>query len=84
MSNIKRILLMTIASVLLGQPAFALDVKLEVVASALQSPTDLKEAPDGSGRLFIAEQTGNVRIVMPNGDVRPEPFLDLSRSIVRQ
>ena len=84
MSIMKRILLIAAASALVAQPVSALNVKLEVVASALQSPVDLKEAPDGTGRLFITEQTGNVRIVMPNGDVRPEPFLDLSRSIVRQ
>jgi glucose/arabinose dehydrogenase len=83
MSMIKRILLVAVASVLFAQPASALDVKLEVVADGLQSPIDLKEAPDGSGRLFIAEQTGAIRIVMADGKVKPEPFLNLSRSIVK-
>ena len=53
MSFIKRILLVAVASVLIAQPASALDVKLEVVADGLQSPIDLKEAPDGSGRLYV-------------------------------
>jgi len=84
MSTLSRLLLVAAASALVIQPVAALDVKLEAVATALQSPIDLKEAPDGTGRLFIAELTGNVRIVMANGDVRPEPFLDLSRTIVKQ
>ena len=84
MSRLSHLLLAAAASVLLAPPVSALDVKLEVVATALQSPIDLKESPDGTGRLFIAEQTGTVRIVMVDGSVRPEPFIDLSRSIVRQ
>jgi glucose/arabinose dehydrogenase len=84
MTRISRILAAAIAGcALIAQPALAADVKLEVLADGLQSPIDLKEAPDGSGRIFIAEQTGTVRIVMPDGTVRPEPFIDLSRSIVR-
>ena len=66
------------------QTASALDVKVKVVADGLQSPVDLKEAPDGSGRLFIVEQTGTIRIVMPNGKMLPEAFLDLRASIVKQ
>ncbi|MGK0171634.1 MAG: glucose/arabinose dehydrogenase [Gammaproteobacteria bacterium] len=83
MSVLKQILFLAVAGALVTQPALALDVKLEVVADGLQSPIDLKESPDGTGRLFIVEQTGNVRIVMANGKVKPEPFLDLSRTIVK-
>ena len=83
MSKISQILLIAAASALVVQPVSALDVKLEPLATALQSPIDLKESPDGTGRIFIVEQTGTIRVVMPDGNVRPEPFLDLSRSIVK-
>ena len=64
--------------------ASALNVKVKVVGTGLQSPVDLKESPDGTGRRFIVEQTGAIRIVMPDGTMRPEPFLDLRKSIVTQ
>lgn len=50
------------------------------VATDLERPTFLTYAPDGSGRLFITEQTGKVRVVQ-GGRLRPEPFLDLSGRI---
>jgi glucose/arabinose dehydrogenase len=67
--------------VILAGPAAALDVKVEVFASGLQSPVDLKEAPDGSGRIFIMNQTGAIVVVNADGTVRPEPFLDLRAKI---
>src|SRR5215204_367767 len=38
-------------------------VDLEVVAEGLTSPLGLTEVPDGSGRKFIHDQIGVVRIV---------------------
>ena len=46
------------------------------VASALQGPVDIEHARDGSGRLFIAEQCGRIRI-FKNGQLSAEPFLDI-------
>ena len=57
-------------------------INLKVIGTGLQSPVDLKEAPDGTGRLFIVEQTGTIRVVMPDGTMRPEAFLDLREKIV--
>ena len=70
-----------ITIVLLASPAAALDVKVEEFAIGLQSPIDLKEVPDGSGRIFIMNQTGAINIVMADGTMRPEPFLDLRAKI---
>jgi glucose/arabinose dehydrogenase len=54
---------------------------LEPVASGLSAPLLVTHAGDGSGRLFVVEQTGKVRIVDRAGDLLPAPFIDLSRSV---
>src|SRR5439155_26898940 len=45
--------------------------------SGFSAPLDIVEPPDGSGRLFIVEQGGKVRII-EGGQVFATPFLDLS------
>ncbi len=40
------------------------------------------EAPDDSGRLFIVDQVGKIWIVMPDGTMADEPFLDISNRMV--
>ncbi len=70
--------------VLFSSPALALEVKAEVFASGLQSPVDLKEVPDGSGRIFIMQQTGAIVVINADGSMRPEPFLDLRAKIIDQ
>lgn len=83
MKNPLRIGLLALAALcLMAGGAFALDVNVKVVGTGLQSPVDLKEAPDGSGRLFIVEQTGTIRVVMPDGTMRPEAYLDVRKKIV--
>ncbi len=47
------------------------------VVNGLTSPTDLQNANDGSGRLFIVEQPGRIRSLL-NGQLLAAPFLDLS------
>lgn len=46
------------------------------VAGGLRSPVGLAHAGDGSGRLFVLEQYGMIRIVQ-NGVVLPQPYLDI-------
>lgn len=46
------------------------------IASGLEHPTALVFSPDSSGRLFIVEQAGRIRI-WQNGQLNPEAFLDL-------
>jgi glucose/arabinose dehydrogenase len=58
-------------------------VKLERVARGLDSPLALEAAPgDGSGRLFVVERGGRIRILR-GGRVDPEPFLDLGKRVSR-
>ncbi len=53
---------------------------LELVADGLRRPVGLVAAGDGSGRLFIVEQHGRIR-VLEGGTVRAEPFLDVAERV---
>jgi glucose/arabinose dehydrogenase len=57
-------------------------VGLRQVADGLTSPVTAVSAPDASGRLFIVDQVGVIRILTAGGALRPEPFLDLRSRIV--
>ena len=59
----------------------AVNLTLTSVASGLSSPVLVTHAGDGSGRLFIVEQTGTIRIIK-GGTLLPTPFLSLSASIL--
>ncbi len=50
------------------------------VATGLSRPLLVTNAGDGSGRLFVVEQTGKIMIVKA-GKVLAAPFLDLSASV---
>lgn len=50
------------------------------IASGLTRPIGLEHAGDGSGRLFIVEQAGVLRI-WQDGRVLPEPFLDIRQRV---
>ncbi|MFQ5882972.1 MAG: PQQ-dependent sugar dehydrogenase [Candidatus Methylomirabilales bacterium] len=52
-------------------------IALEEVVTGLSHPVYLTHAGDGSGRLFIVEQGGSIRVVR-GGKLLPTPFLDLS------
>ncbi len=51
-------------------------IRLERVVSGLRTPTGIASAHDGSGRLFITEKAGTVRIVR-GGELLPQAFLDI-------
>jgi len=56
----------------------AMTLRLDVVVSNLTAPTAIANAGDGSGRLFIAEQLGQIRVVTAGFNLLSEPFLDIS------
>jgi glucose/arabinose dehydrogenase len=58
-------------------------VGLRLVAEGLTQPVVLVQPNDHSGRLFVADQPGVIRIINPDGTLRPEPFLDIRDRIVR-
>ena len=55
-------------------------VRWNIIASGLERPLGLVDAWDGSGRLFIVEQAGLIRIWQA-GELLPEPFLDLREQV---
>lgn len=57
-------------------------IGLELVAEGLTAPLALKPSGDGSGRLFIMDQTGQIWIMNADGELLTEPFLDLSDRMV--
>ena len=54
---------------------------LEKFAEDLRLPVSLISAYDGSNRMFVAEQFGQVHIFYPDGTKLPEPFVDISSRI---
>jgi hypothetical protein len=64
-------------------PSFAPNVSLELVASNFTTSPMVVAAPDdGSGRIFVVDQTGVGKIVDANGIVMDEPFLDIRDRLV--
>lgn len=59
----------------------SLTFQLQKVSDSLTAPVALENAHDGSGRLFIGEQGGRIRIIK-DGHLLKEPFLDISNLLV--
>ena len=55
----------------------AVEIDLEPFVDGLEGPLLLTHAGDGTGRFFVVEQNGTVRIV-EDGELAEEPFLDIS------
>jgi glucose/arabinose dehydrogenase len=55
--------------------------QLQLVADGLTAPVSLTHAGDGSGRLFVVDQVGQIRIIQ-DGALLSDPFLDLTGEIV--
>jgi glucose/arabinose dehydrogenase len=66
----------TVAASRPNDPA-SIGVKLQRVVGGLENPVGIANAGDGSGRLFVLEKVGRIRVVK-NGAILPAPFLDIS------
>lgn len=56
-------------------------LELTPVVAGLESPVLVTHAGDGTGRLFLVEQTGRIRLLDASG-LRPTPFLDLTDRVL--
>jgi glucose/arabinose dehydrogenase len=61
--------------------AAAPPVAVEMIVGGLSAPVEIVDAGDSTGRLFIVEQSGRIRIVR-NGVLLPTPFLDIRSQVV--
>jgi glucose/arabinose dehydrogenase len=61
-----------------GDPQIA----LVQVADGLDDPVAVAVPNDGTGRIFVAQRAGQVRVVNPDGTVRERPLLDLTGRVV--
>ena len=52
-----------------------------MVATGFTNPLDVQQPNDGSGRLFVVEQGGKIKIIQ-NGSALATPFLDLTSLLV--
>jgi glucose/arabinose dehydrogenase len=57
-------------------------VGVRLVADGLTSPVALVQAPDGSGRNFVVDETGVIRVLNADGTLLPQPFLDVRSRMV--
>lgn len=53
-------------------------IELQPVATGLTSPIQVTNASDGSGRLFVVLQTGQIRVISSAGALLTTPFLDVA------
>ena len=75
MRGIRWIFACTLAAV-----AAAQEVKLNEIAAGFTRPTDIQQPDDGSGRLFVLEQSGYVRVIR---DGAPQPVMDITDRVTR-
>ena len=55
-----------------------LDPVFTTYENGFSSALAVKHANDGSGRLFVVEQGGRIKVIDPNGETESTPFLNVS------
>ena len=77
------ILMALVVSFVAVSPGFAQEqaasqVGTMLVAEGLAAPLALESPNDGSGRLFVVDQTGMIWIIGPDGQMMTDPFLNVA------
>ena len=57
-------------------------LRVELHTAGLTDPIGITHAGDGSGRLFVNERAGRVRVITADGSLLEEPFVDLSNRVL--
>lgn len=60
--------------------SFSQVIDIELFAIGLNKPVNIKHA--GDDRLFVVEQDGTIKIITLEGDVLPNPFLDINDRVI--
>ena len=63
-----------------GKVSGAQKVALVKVADGFNDPVGVSVAHDGSGRIFVVERVGKVKVVGKDGKTLAKPFLDLTKT----
>jgi glucose/arabinose dehydrogenase len=63
--------------------ASAPEVGLKLVAQGFTAPIEFVSPEDNTGRMFVVDQIGIVKVMLANGTMQKEPFLDLSDRMVK-
>jgi glucose/arabinose dehydrogenase len=73
--------ILTLAAVGATPTSAEITVNLQVAADGLTAPLNLVSPPDGTKRRFITEQIGVIKILMPDGKILEEAFLNIRHRI---
>jgi glucose/arabinose dehydrogenase/plastocyanin len=57
-------------------------VGLKILADGFAAPMEFVSSHDGTGRMFVVDQTGLIKIITSNGNQIEEPFLDIMDRLV--
>ncbi len=79
-NQLLRLLIGLVALALSGMASAVPAITLQEVASGFQTPVELVNSGDGSGRLFVVEQGGTIK-VLSSGVATATLFLDISSVI---
>jgi glucose/arabinose dehydrogenase len=63
-------------------PTVVNEIAVKLVAEGFTSPLAYVSPQDGTGRMFVVDQIGLIRVVEQNRNVQTEPFLDLRDRMV--
>ncbi|MGZ4144427.1 MAG: PQQ-dependent sugar dehydrogenase [Actinomycetota bacterium] len=57
-------------------------ITLATIARGLASPVGIAAPNDGTGRLFVIEQAGRIRVYLPRGGLQSTPYLDIRSRVL--
>lgn len=74
------LLVLTLTTFVWAFPPSPLTIRLQTVTSGLASPVLVRNAKDGTKRLFIVQQRGLIRVLQP-GATTSTTFMDITSKV---